>query len=162
VLLQDKAHEMRLVMQEWPSDIPSRFEPSLLPTLVQRYARHGTLRVGFTRFGSPGLTDLIGAGKVLEQVRLFLTDITDRVLQRRDRDLKREEDEQKILAMKIKNAERLLGLAKEVGLNEDEKKRVIARLIRSDDFFETAITGWMITKIELSPPDPASSRDVSA
>ncbi|WP_299770170.1 hypothetical protein [uncultured Tateyamaria sp.] len=54
------------------------------------------IQVTCISFASPGFTDLSGAGKMLEQVRLFLEFIITKVLERNDRHLEREEKRLKI------------------------------------------------------------------
>jgi hypothetical protein len=51
-------------------------------------------------FASPGVVDIAGVGKIMEQVRLFIKDICDRADRRKDQEIKMENAEQDLLKKK--------------------------------------------------------------
>jgi hypothetical protein len=70
-------------------------------------------------YSSPGISDLSGLGKALEEIRKFVTDILDRYLQREDRRITRAIAREDLKTRKIKNVELLVDLYRKVGLTED-------------------------------------------
>jgi hypothetical protein len=107
----------------WPSDIqpPSPRLPG--PPLA-------VLRIDDA---SPGRVDLAGLGKALEQVRLFLEHLIDLIVQRKRRQLEVEGLDQDVVAERIENAQRLLGIgepARELDLSAEERR---ALLVEVDD-----------------------------
>ncbi|WBL82267.1 hypothetical protein I3J27_18210 [Bradyrhizobium xenonodulans] len=99
-------------------------------------------------FASPGFTDLTGLGKVVKEIRLFIRDIFERQDSKEDKRLAREEKRQVILGKKIANAERLIKLAKNMGISKKDRKALIERAIRADDYFEKQIEQEKLTAVD--------------
>jgi hypothetical protein len=110
------------------------------------------LEIKRTQYGSPGFVDLAGIGKVVEQVRMFMTDIMDRYLHREDREIARESAAQDVLAKKIRNAEALMNLYDKAGLGTEAKRVLIAEVLEIDYSIEGKLITGQITSIE-SPPE---------
>jgi len=106
------------------------------------------LEIRRLQFASPGLADLAGVGKVVEQVRIFLTDIMDRYLHSKDRELARQAAAQEILARKIRNAEALLKLGDKVGLDPESKRLLVSEVLSADYFLEGKVISGQVTAIE--------------
>lgn len=99
-------------------------------------------------FASPGFTDFAGIGKVVKEVRLFVTDIVDRFITTPDRALAREEKRQSIVAKKIANAEKLMKLADKAGLDPKTRIELIRRAIEVDRYIEDKVIEGRITSIQ--------------
>ena len=106
------------------------------------------LEIKRTQYGSPGFVDLAGIGKVVEQLRMFLTDIMDRYLHREDREIARESAAQDVLAKKIQNAEALMNLYDKAGLDTEAKRVLIAEVLEVDYSIEGKLITGQITSIE--------------
>ena len=96
----------------------------------------------------PGFADLAGLGKVMEQLRIFLTDITDRYLHKKDREIARESAAQDLLAKKIANAEAILKLSDKVGLDGESRRALISEVLGADYFIEGKVLLGQIASIE--------------
>lgn len=97
-------------------------------------------------FASPGVIDVAGVGKVVEQIRLFIKDIYDRAAQKRDQDIALQISAQELLKRKIANAHSLLKLGKAGGLDQDDVKLLVAQVLNADKFFsEKAASGKFIS-----------------
>jgi Glycosyltransferase (GlcNAc) len=112
---------------------------------------HWPLRLKRMEFASPGFTDFAGIGKVVKEVRLFVTDIVDRFIAVPDRALAREEKRQSIVAKKIANAEKLMKLYDKTGLDPETRNDLIRRAIEVDRYIEDKIIEGRITSIESDP-----------
>jgi hypothetical protein len=117
---------------------------------VKRYSnnRLSELQVHRLEFASPGLADLAGFGKIVEQVRIFLTDIIDRFLHTEDREIARGLAAQEVLARKLKNAEQLARLTDKVAIDPEMRQMLMAELLGVDKFIEGKVLNGQITGIE--------------
>jgi len=106
------------------------------------------LQVRKINYGSPGFADLAGVGKVMEQLRIFVTDITDRFLHKDDRAIARESAAQDLLAKKLKNAESLLKLGEKLGLDPEGKRILVSEILGADYFLEGKVISGQITSVE--------------
>ena len=106
------------------------------------------LQIHRLEYASPGFADLAGLGKVMEQLRIFLTDITDRYLHKKDREIAREFAAQDLLAKKIANAEAILKLSDKVGLDGESRRALISEVLGADYFIEGKVLLGQIASIE--------------
>jgi hypothetical protein len=107
-----------------------------------------TLVVSRIQFSSPGFTDLTGAGKVLEQIRLFIKDILDRKDAKVERHLDIEAKKQDLLEKKIANGIRLVDLSDKMGMDRETTNALVMQAVLADDFIEHQIQHKKITSIE--------------
>jgi len=117
---------------------------------VRRYAIKNIelLQLRRVQFASPGLADLAGIGKIVQEVRIFLTDIIDRFLHAKDRAIARDLAAQEVLASKLKNAERLAKLMDKVAINPEMRQMMLAEILGVDQFIEGKILDGKITGFE--------------
>jgi hypothetical protein len=117
---------------------------------LRRYSpnRVGELHVRRLELASPGLADLAGFGKIVEQVRIFLTDIIDRFLHKEDRAIARGMAAQEVLAKKLKNAEQLAKLIDKVSVDPQMQQMLMAEILGADQFIEGKVLSGQITGIE--------------
>jgi hypothetical protein len=108
------------------------------------------LRLSRLEFASPGFADLAGVGKIVEQLRIFLMDVTDRYLHKGDREIARESAAQDLLAKKIANAEAILNLGEKIGLTPESKQILLAEVLDADYFIEGKVLSGQITSVESS------------
>jgi hypothetical protein len=100
-------------------------------------------------FSSPGVVDLVGAGKVVEQVRLFVMDILDRYISTKDRAVAREAAQQDILSKKIKNASALMKLADSMKLEEQARIAILSTVLGTENFLLNSFDERKITSVEI-------------
>jgi hypothetical protein len=105
------------------------------------------LIVGSVRFESPGWSDLLGAGKVVRELRLFLTDIIDRFMKREDRAIERDIQRQELLARKLANAAKLIEVARKAGMDDGARTELMHRVVAIDNFIEGQIAQQKITDV---------------
>lgn len=103
------------------------------------------LQITQLQYASPGFTDLTGVGRVMKEVREFVLGIVDRYIAKPDRDLAREERRQKILALKIANAEKIIKLANYPHANPRTRNALVKRLLISDEVIEAHLLEGKIT-----------------
>ena len=106
------------------------------------------LEVRRVQFASPGFADIAGIGKIIEQVRIFLTDIIDRFLLSKDRVIARDLAAQEVLAKKLKNAEELAKLMDKVAIDPEMRQMLMAEVLGVDRFIEGKVLDGQITGIE--------------
>ena len=106
------------------------------------------LQVEKVQFASPGSIDLAGVGKTVEQVRLFIKDILDRIDARQSRRIKNLIEAQELLQKKIENAQRMITLGNSVGLDEQQIKVLVAGLVNADAFFADKAVNGQVTAIQ--------------
>jgi hypothetical protein len=81
------------------------------------------LQIERIQYASPGLVDVAGIGKVVEQLRLFLEKLIDLKAKRKREDLENEALEEDIKAKRMENARsfiRLVGESRELNLGEED------------------------------------------
>jgi len=118
---------------------------------LQQFLKSGrvySLRVKRFTFASPGSIDLVGVGRVVEQVRLFIKDILDRSDRKKGQEIKYAMAEQELLERKIKNAERLLKLGKSAGLDQERSRLLVGAILSSDEFFREKEKSGQIAAID--------------
>ena len=117
---------------------------------VRRYAIKNVelLQLRRVQFASPGFADLAGIGKIVQEARIFLTDIIDRFLHAKDRAIARDLAAQEVLVSKLKNAERLAKLADKVSLDPEMRQMLLAEILGVDQFIEGKILDGKITGFE--------------
>jgi hypothetical protein len=133
--------------QRTPNDLLREFVVRLQVESILTAVPHHHLEVRKIVYGSPGIVDLAGIGKVIEQLRIFTTDIVDRVLHKEDRKIARELAQQELLAKKIANAKKLLKLGSKAGLNEKNVQALIAQVVLSDALLEHDVEQHRITSV---------------
>lgn len=106
------------------------------------------LKIKRLKFASPGFVDIAGAGKIVEQIRIFLTDIYDRYASRADRKITRETAEQELLSKKIANAEAILKLGRHAGLDQETSRLLVAEVLHVDEFFSQKTTHGKVVEIK--------------
>jgi hypothetical protein len=84
-------------------------------------------------YASPGSIDIAGAGKIVEQIRLFIKDVCNRKFEMEERTVKVGLDHQELLKRKIANAQALLDLSKSAGLSEGDARLLIAGVLSADN-----------------------------
>jgi hypothetical protein len=133
------------------------FNMSGEPLFIREELRLRLLRV---RHESPGFVDLLGLGKVLEQVRLFTEKLIDLREQRRRESLEREYLEAQIEQVKTENLRqtmRALSEAKELELRNSEIRHLILDVDRQQEHLARLIEEEKITAIGAPPEDMAGS-----
>jgi hypothetical protein len=115
---------------------------------------HPPLRVAEIIFSSPGHTDLVGMGKIIEEIRKFIIGVTDRYLYREDRELDREHKRQTILKEKLANTERFLKIADKTGLDTQTKNEIIRHVLGTDYYLESKVIEGQITEVEELEDEP--------
>jgi hypothetical protein len=103
------------------------------------------LRVAQIEYASPGFTDIAGLGRIIAEIRKFVLGITDRIIAIDDRALSREERNQKILALKISNAEKLLKLSDKISIEPEARTALVRRVLQSDSIIEGRLLEGKIT-----------------
>jgi hypothetical protein len=106
------------------------------------------LAVDRIRFESPGFVDIAGFGKIVEQIRIFLTDIYDRVTSRADRKIAREIAEQELLSKKIANAEAMIRLGNHAGLSKQGSQLLVEEVMKVEGFFAHKIIEGKVVGID--------------
>jgi hypothetical protein len=118
---------------------------------VEERGRLDVLRI---RYGSDGSLDITGAGKVLEQLRLFIEKLMDIRTTRRRQRLEDAKLEEEIRAQKIENARnmtRLVGEAREVGLGDDDLRYLLYEVDSIQERLDRQIERGKITGIGPAP-----------
>jgi hypothetical protein len=113
------------------------------------------------QYGSPGFVDLLGVGKVVEQVRLFVEKLIDLRVTKRGRFLENEARVLDLRAKKIENARnfvRLAGEAREQGLSELEIKYLVELTEGAEERLLRQIAPGKITAIG---PVPSGETTIS-
>jgi hypothetical protein len=107
---------------------------------------------------SPGRVDLVGVGKALEQVRLFLQYLIDLTIQRRWWRLEVEDLRQDVIARRIENAKRMICLgdqARELDLNAEETRALLIEVDDRQQRILEAIGEGRVTGVRQLPrPEP--------
>ncbi len=85
-------------------------------------------------------------GRVTRSISKFLLGILDRYLAKEDRELSRQVTRQKILKLKIQNAENLLKLGSKLHLDKETKTQIVRRTLEIDEYFESHIIDQKITR----------------
>jgi hypothetical protein len=139
---------------DYDSNLGKPVEEDLIARLeARRFVRYfqpfPQLSVRAISYASPGFTDLVGAGKVLEQIRLFATDIMDRWIHKEDRRLDREAKAQEVFHRKIENCERLLALHDKGGMDGVATRTLIRELLKADLLIEGKMIEGKIGKVEI-------------
>lgn len=113
--------------------------------VLRFYGPHiSELKIQRLEFASPGFADLAGLGKVVEQLRIFVTDIFDRHLHKEERAIARKSAAQDLLAKKINNAEALLKLGDKMGLDAETKRLLVSEVLLADYYLEgKVLTGQL-------------------
>lgn len=133
---------------EFEMFLEGKAEEETVRDFIREVATPEPLRVRQVQFASPGHTDLGGIGKVIEQIRLFVMAIVERYDAKPDRALAREEKHQTIIAKKMANAEKLLGLAKKMGLDHQTRNMMVRQALELDRYVENQTLDGRITSIE--------------
>ena len=117
--------------------------------MVSTFAEENySLAIHRLEFASPGFVDIAGLGKIVEQIRIFLTDIYDRHTSREDRKITREIAEQELVAKKIANAEAILKLGKHAGLDKHSSRMLVAEVLKVDKFISDRTASGQLIGIE--------------
>jgi hypothetical protein len=106
------------------------------------------LEVRRIEYASPGFIDLVGAGRVAREVRVFLLGIIDRFIHSKDRKIAREAATQDIIAKKIKNAENLVKLGDKVGLDPETRQILVREVMSLDYYIEGRLLSHRITAVK--------------
>jgi hypothetical protein len=112
------------------------------------------MKVGYSfqvervRYASPGSLDVSGFGKMIEETRLFIKDILDRRDSKESRKIKDEIAKQKLLRLKIENAERLIKLRGDAALDDPRMRLLVAGLLSADAFFSEKVINGQVTDIK--------------
>lgn len=126
----------------------SALPTSITAELESFLARDGQrLKVRRVHFESPGFVDLLGAGKAIGHLRKFIEGVIDRIIEREDRELAREEKRQDILEKKIKNAEAILNLSERFPVDDDTRGAIMRELLRVDASVERKVIAGKIVGI---------------
>jgi hypothetical protein len=126
----------------------SRFFRAHLHVIFSAMKDRPELMVHRLQFASPGFADLAGFGKIVEQIRIFLTDIYDRIEGKEDKKIARQMAEQDLLAKKIANAEAMLKLGKRAGLDKDRSALLVAEVMKVENFIAAKVEAKQITGVE--------------
>jgi hypothetical protein len=108
-----------------------------------------TLVVVRIDYASPGFIDVAGVGKAVEQVRLFLQYLIDLAVNRSLRQLEVESREQDIIAKRLANAERLIGIAADLGLTPDERRALLIEVDDRQQRILDAVDGGRLTAVRI-------------
>lgn len=106
------------------------------------------LEVRRIEFASPGFVDVAGVGKVVKELRLFMTGILDRYLNKEDRKIARQAAAQDLLAKKIMNAENLLKLGEKAGLDPETRQSLVREILTADYYVEGKFITGKITNVK--------------
>ncbi|HWW60838.1 MAG TPA: hypothetical protein VN181_05660 [Thermoanaerobaculia bacterium] len=131
-----------------PFDLPP-LELLLHPHSLHRAASFITsddeLRVTRINFASPGVADLAGLGEIVGHVKDFILRAIELVVNREERALANEEHSLRNQALRLENAHRLIGIAREAGYSESDVRRLANWADeRQETFVELAQTRRLI------------------
>lgn len=148
-LLEDRAKRTENVEADSALDyIGTQFFRAQLQMIFTLAEEDYRLVVHRLQFASPGFVDIAGVGKVVEQIRIFLTEIYDRASSREDRKIAREIAEQELIAKKIANAEAMLKLGKHAGLDKHSSIMLVAEVMKVDKLISDKTTAGKLVAIE--------------
>ena len=114
----------------WPVQtfgLPHLYEDVSLEAKIS-YPDH-ELRVLKIQYGSPGAGDLLGLGKIVEQVKDAIFKWVDRKDTKEQRALENDEQGLRNDGLRIKNAREFVALNKDLGLTEEQIRPLVAPLI---------------------------------
>jgi hypothetical protein len=106
------------------------------------------MKVDQIHYGSPGFVDLVGLGRVVREVRIFLLAVMDRFIHREDREIARASATQDVIAQKIKNAENLLKLSEKAGLDPSTRQALVREVLTVDLYVEGKILSQQIRAVK--------------
>ncbi len=110
------------------------------------------------QYGLPGFIDLVGVGKVVEHVRLFIENLIDLRARRQRERLENEGLAQDIGAKKIENARnliRLTGEARDVGPSDDDLRYLLYEIDGAQERLLRQIERGNVTSVGPAPPPEA-------
>lgn len=151
VLLSDEAnsrpHRERFIARSLRAAVTAEAPAHMLHEVTVDVTRT-PLVIRAINYSSPGIADVSGLGKALEQIRKFITDILDRYIQREDRKIARQIAREELRARRIRNAELLVDLFGKVGLAEDVKFSLRAEVGSLDAMIDDLVAEGKIISIE--------------
>lgn len=109
------------------------------------------LTLSQVEYASPGFVDLLGAGKIIEQIRIFAQYLLDRPDERKRAALERE-------TMRLQNAQLFLNLerdALEIGLQPGTVRSLLLEVSDTEDRLSGSIEAGRITGFGAPPPQIA-------
>ena len=109
------------------------------------------LAVKRIEYGSPGFTDFAGLGQIMGHVKEFVTKVLEMRSNRRQRELENQEREQKILQLRIENAQRFVHLAKECGYSDAEIRPLIHWVDDRQETFLRLAQAEKLKSVEMLP-----------
>jgi hypothetical protein len=116
--------------------------------------RELALDVFAAQYESPGWVDLVGIGKVIEQIRLFGEKLIDLRATRRREELENQDLAVDIQAKKIENARnflRLTGEARALGWSDDEIRYLMLEIDSAQERLAGLIERGQVTGVESRP-----------
>lgn len=148
-LLVDRAQRTADIEPDsWFDYVATQFFRAQLQMVSTFAEENYSLAIHRLEFASPGFVDIAGLGKIVEQIRIFLTDIYDRHTSREDRKITREIAEQELVAKKIANAEAILKLGKHAGLDKHSSRMLVAEVLKVDKFISDRTASGQLIGIE--------------
>lgn len=112
------------------------------------------LDIGRVHYGSPGFVDLVGVGKVVEQIRLFVEKLIDLRAARLRQGLENEKLKAEIEAQKIENARNFVRLAlagRPFGLSDEQIRALVYDVDGVQERIIRRIGDGQVTGVEQAP-----------
>lgn len=103
---------------------PVPTDPDALARLTSFLYPEEKLQLRKIEYGSPGFSDLAGAGEAIGHVKDFILKLIEHWVTRRQRNLENEERELKNQRLRIENCREFVQLAKDCGYTEAEPRRL--------------------------------------
>jgi hypothetical protein len=149
--------ELHWWVREWRYG-PRRRRPRSEPWPWPPFRPHAEpLQIERIRYASPGLVDVAGVGKVIEELRHFLEKLIDLRAKRKREGLENEVIEEEIKAKRIENARnfiRLVGEARTLDVGEDDVDALLDTINHVEIRLMNAIERGKITAIGAAPTPP--------
>lgn len=105
------------------------------------------------QYASPGTVDLVGLGAIVGHIKEFVQDLINRYGAKRQRALQEEKVEIDNQSARLKNAKDFVGILKELGSSDFERRSVFERVIQKKEVLDGLIEAGNLIAVESRPED---------
>jgi hypothetical protein len=121
---------------------------NLQTRIKEKLANDSELKLARIEHASPGFMDIAGMGKIVEQIRIFITDIIDRRLHQEDVKIAREAARQDMLAKKIANIDNFMKLNNKGNLPYELQLALQKEMFDLESAIEARVISGQVTAVE--------------
>jgi len=122
-------------------------DPDALARLASFVYPQEELQIRKIKYGSPGFSDLAGAGEAIGHIKDFVLKIIEHWVARRQTNLENEERELKNQKLRIENAREFVQLAKDCGYTEAETRRLLNWVDEKQETYIILIENGKLRKV---------------